>query len=188
MERLLKAEEKKRHIEVKKQKKEFLQGGCGAFKSMKTTSAAVLRRNHQGFAEDKTLNTEKGVKNMGNVIRKSLKKKKSSTNSVSAAVIPAENDTTAVMSTAAEGMTSDQNNQLMSDGEEQKSEVIAAPLFRKRGRNMRDMMNQIVEKEAKKEEEMKELGINVQDEKSNSSGSDSNPSADEMEVRKYFCN
>ena len=125
---------------------------------------------------------------MGNVIRKSLKKKKSSTNSVSAAVISAENDTTAVMSTAAEGMTSDQNNQLMSDGEEQKSEVIAAPLFRKRGRNMRDIMNQIVEKEAKKEEEMKELGINVQDEKSNSSGSDSNPSADEMEVRKYFCN
>lgn len=51
---------------------------------------------------------------------------------------------------------------------------------------MRDMMNQIVEKEAKKEEEMKELGINVQDEKSNSSGSDSNPSADEMDVRKHF--
>ncbi len=107
----MKAEEKKRHIEVKKQKKEFLQGGCGAFKSMKTTNAALLRRNHQGFAEDKILNTEKGVKNnMGNVIRKSLKKKKSSTNSVSAAVISAENDTTAVMSTAAEGMTSDQNN------------------------------------------------------------------------------
>ena len=34
-----------------------------------------------------------------------------------------------------------------------------------------------------KEEEMKELGISVQDEKSNSSGSDSNPSADEIDVR-----
>lgn len=33
---------------------------------------------------------------------------------------------------------------------------------------------------------MKELGINVQDEKSNSSGSDSNPSADEMEVSNIF--
>ncbi len=29
---------------------------------------------------------------------------------------------------------------------------------------------------------MKELGIEIKDEKSNSSGSDSNPSADEMEV------
>jgi hypothetical protein len=71
---------------------------------------------------------------------------------------------------------------VFNEGEEQKIQE-KVPMFKKRGRNMQEMMNQIVEKEAKKEEEMKELGISVQDEKSNSSGSDSNPSADEIDVR-----
>lgn len=78
-------------------------------------------------------------------------------------------------------MTSDQVDQVLSEIEVQKLEE-KVPAFKKRGRNMQDMMNQIVEKEAKKEDEMKELGISVQDEKSNSSGSDSNPSADEIDV------
>lgn len=77
-------------------------------------------------------------------------------------------------------MTSDQVDQVLSEIEVQKLEE-KVPAFKKRGRNMQDMMNQIVEKEAKKEDEMKELGISVQDEKSNSSGSDSNPSADEID-------
>lgn len=78
-------------------------------------------------------------------------------------------------------MTSDQVDQVLSEIEVQKLEE-KVPAFKKRGRNMQDMMNQIVDKEAKKEDEMKELGISVQDEKSNSSGSDSNPSADEIDV------
>lgn len=69
---------------------------------------------------------------MANMIRRSLKKKKSSTNSASAAAT----DTTGAISTAAEGMTSDQNNQVLSDGEGKKSEAVAAPMFKKRGRNM----------------------------------------------------
>jgi hypothetical protein len=52
--------------------------------------------------------------------------------------------------------------------------------FKRRGRNMNDLKAQIQEKEINKVKEMAELGIN--DEKSNSSGSDSNPSADEMDV------
>jgi hypothetical protein len=51
LERLLKAEDKKRHITVKKQKKEFLQGG--ASKTAKVTNAAMMKRQHSGFAEDK---------------------------------------------------------------------------------------------------------------------------------------
>ena len=51
LERLLKAEDKKRHITVKKQKKEFLQGGAG--KTAKITNAAMFKRQHSGFAEDK---------------------------------------------------------------------------------------------------------------------------------------
>ena len=70
---------------------------------------------------------------MGTIIRRSLKKKKSSTNSANAADISTGGGATST----ADGLTTDQ---VFSDGEEHKKEE-KVPLFKKRGRNMQDMMN-----------------------------------------------
>ena len=89
-----------------------MQGKTNKAASSKAISAAALRRNHQGFDEDKTGMISSGesktiIKGISNALSRKLKKKKSSTNSAGGSSYTAIDNQGGATSTA-EGLTTNE--------------------------------------------------------------------------------